>query len=450
MTTILFPYQEEGAEYLASRERAGLFDEPGLGKTGQAIAALDILQARRVIVVCPAAVREVWRREFIKFARMPRKVVKGTDIHAINYWCKGKSDVLILSYEGAVAYSSRLQDDIFDVLILDESHYVKSSVAMRTRQILGTNCNGESGIGRWAAHVWFLTGTPMSNSPVDLWPFLRFSKASPATKRQFLDRYFTVKNGGFSSQYDLRKDMIPELRLAVKSASLRRMHKDVGLQLPPIWLTSQLVDGNTDEIKALLKQYPGLDAAIKKALEIGGLDFIEAAHIGTLRRLIGEAKAPVFAKMLMEELNNGLEKIVVFGIHIKAMAIVEKYLADHGVRSVVLNGATSETQRAYAVHAFENDPTVRVFLGNIRAAGTGITLVAAHDIVLMEADWSPAANAQALKRVHRIGQNNSVHARFITLSGSIDEYVNDVVRRKTGEIARVEGVDTTKGQLLNI
>lgn len=450
MTVELFPYQREGAQFLASKHRAGLFDGMGLGKTAQAIAAMDLLGVKRAIVVCPAAVREVWKGEFAKFGQIKRRVVKGLDIHSIQYWLKGKCDVLLLSYEMAVTYASRLQDDIFDVLILDESHYTKSSTALRTRVLLGTNANAENGIGRWAVHVWFLTGTPMSNSPVDLWPYLRFTKSCPLTKRQFLERYFTAHSGGFSTRYDTKREMLSELRTAVKSSSIRRLPENVGLQLPPIWLTNQLVDGNTEDIKKLLREHPGLANEIVKAVEMGGLSFLEAQHIGTLRRLVGEAKAPAFAEMLLEELNNGLEKCVVFGIHLKAMQTVRDKLTAAGIKSVVVNGGVPEEQRAIAVRAFQSDPEVRVFLGNIRAAGTGLTLTAAHDITLMEADWSPAANAQALKRVHRIGQGSAVRARFITLANSIDEYVNEVVKRKTGAIAQVEGVDYSDDRMLNI
>ena len=102
-------------------------------------------------------------------------------------------------------------------------------------------------------------------------------------------------------------------------------------------------------------------------------------------------------------------------------------------------GDTPERERVEAVERFQNDPSVQVFLGNIKVAGTGLTLTASCEIDMVESDWSPAGNAQALKRVHRYGQENTVQARFITLANSIDVEVNKTVQAKTAAIAEIEG-----------
>ena len=122
-------YQHEGSDFLAARERAGLFDEPGVGKTFQAIEAMDKLGLKRGIVVCPAAVREVWAGEFKKFAALPRKVLKGKDIQDLNLWLRGKADVLLLSYEMATSWARRMEGDVFDFIVFDEAHYLKSKGA---------------------------------------------------------------------------------------------------------------------------------------------------------------------------------------------------------------------------------------------------------------------------------------------------------------------------------
>lgn len=439
MTKALLPYQDEGAAFLASRERAGLFDEPGLGKTAQAIAALDRIGARRVIIVAPAAVREVWIGEHKKFSTVPRKLLKGRSIHDLALWLRGKADVLVTSYELATRWAPKIEEaaDIYDALVVDESHYAKTPTAQRTRALLGTQCDGRKGIGAWAARTWLLTGTPSANDPVDIWPFLRFCNGTGLTHAQFTNRYFKSHVGVFSARQTPRAEMMPELRSLIAQHSIRRTKQEVGLQLPPIWLTTVSVDGDTQEIRDLLLQYPDLEQAILDAVEQGGLSFLDAQHVATLRRLVGEAKAPAFAAMLIEELNGGTDKVVVMGLHKRALIAVQAALRKAGISCVLVNGDTPETQRVAAVDAFQNDPACRVFLGNIRAAGTGLTLTAAAEIVMMEQSWSPADNAQALMRVHRIGQTRTVRARFVVLSDSIDEAVVDRVREKTAAIAQI-------------
>jgi SWI/SNF-related matrix-associated actin-dependent regulator 1 of chromatin subfamily A len=186
-----------------------------------------------------------------------------------------------------------------------------------------------------------------------------------------------------------------------------------------------------------------LRRAIVKAVEQGGLSFLDAQHVATLRRLIGEAKAPAYLELIAEELAAGKDKVVIMGIHTRALAIIAEGLRARGFPGVELVGSTPEAQRVANVMAFQQDPNVRWLIGNLRAAGTGHTLTAACDIDLFESSWAPADNAQALMRVHRIGQERTVHARFISLSGSLDEVVSETVARKTAAIAMVEGVAET-------
>ena len=131
------PHQGEGSDFLAGKERGGLFDEPGVGKTAQAIYALDKIGAIRVVIVCPAAVRQVWRGEFKKFASIPRKVLQAKNIHDLGVWLRGKADVLILSYELASKWAEKMEGDLFDCLIFDEAHYLKTPTAARTRNHTG-------------------------------------------------------------------------------------------------------------------------------------------------------------------------------------------------------------------------------------------------------------------------------------------------------------------------
>lgn len=443
MTLDLLPYQDEGAAFLSSRRRAGLFDDMGVGKSAQAVRALDLVGARRILIVCPAAVREVWVGELKKFARTPRRILKARDIYDVKLWLKGRADVLILSYEGATAWADHLAGDLIDVIIFDEAHYLKAPDSKRTRALLGRHCSGKDeknrleGVAAWGVSVWFLTGTPNPNDAADIWSLMRFCGATTLNKRIFGDRYYKKRVGAYSTAHEPRNEFLNELKLAIKSFSLRRTKEQAGLQLPPIWLTTTTVDGDTREVVELLRQYPDLEQAILDAIEQGGLSFLDAQHVMTLRRLVAEAKAPAYAEMLVEEIEGGQDKIVVFGVHRRALDHIQGRLRRSGIGHVRFDGETSERDRKDAVEHFQRDGSVRVFLGNIRAAGTGLTLTTSARIDMFESDWSPAGNAQALMRVHRIGQTRSVQARFIALANSIDELVAERVARKAASIAKV-------------
>ena len=438
LTLELLPYQVEGARFLSRGERIGLFDVPGLGKTAQAIAALDELRIRRALVICPASVRGVWPGEFKKFAQLPRRILRATKIDDLNIWRRGKADVLLMSYEQATNWSPWLQDDIVPAIILDEAHYLKNHSAKRTKTLLGKRCDGVSGICRWGARTWFLTGTPMANDPSDLWTWMRFCGATELGLAAFTMRYFSCKPGAFNMNYTPRKETLGELKRQIQRFSIRRTKEQAGVNLPPVWLTTQTVEGDTGEIRSLLREVPGLDSVILRAVEQGGLSFLDAQHIGTLRRLVGTAKAPAYAAQLMEELETHEDKVVVIGIHVAVLDTVAQALDKHGIEYVRIDGSTKGADRETRVATFQNRKQCRVFLGNIKAAGTGITLHSAFKLDMLEWSWSPADNSQALMRVHRLGQEEEVHARFISLGNSIDERVSASVARKTRAIAMIQ------------
>lgn len=437
-----FPFQIEAARQCANKDRWGLHDEMGVGKTPAIVLAADMIQAKRGIVICPAILRTHWLSHFRSFSETPYRICKAGDIHDLMSWVRGKFHILICSYEHATKWLKYIHGmgEVLDFVAIDEAHYLKNTGAQRTRAILGERFDGKGGIVEFAAHVWHITGTPMANDPLDIYPFLRMCwSVNDFPQETFTKYFFYSYPTKFGRRQSPRPEMISELQTLIRNNSMRRTKNDVGLQLPPIFLTSMLVDGDTQQIASMLREYPGLAKAIVLAIEQGGLSFLDAQHVATLRRLVGEAKAIPYADMLLEELAGGADKRVVYGIHRNALINIQAYLEYNGIQCVLINGETSEKERELSVIKFQNHPECRVFIGNIRAAGVGITLTAACEIDMVESDWSPAGNAQAIMRVHRIGQLRNVRARFITLANSVDEIVNRVVAAKTAAIAQIEG-----------
>jgi SWI/SNF-related matrix-associated actin-dependent regulator of chromatin subfamily A-like protein 1 len=443
MSPALMQYQEEGSDFLAAHDRCGLFDDMGLGKTAQAIRALDKRHLVKGIIVCPAAVRQAWLGEFAKFANIPRNVFKASEPHDLAAWKLGIYDVIIISYEMAAKWTCQIVNDciLMDFVILDESHYLKSRAALRTQEILGLECAG-NGLTQWAETVWYLTGTPMPNDPMDIHPFLYSSGATNLDRNAFRREFFDYGGGASGTSNSVKEEKIDELRALIGSCSMRRTQKTAGVNIPPIFITDTSIDGDTSAVRKMLLDHPGLDQRIIGAVHsdegIAGLNMIVAGHIATLRRLIGEAKALPYAELLLEELDSGLDKIVVFGVHKRAIEMLATHLGENGIKCVTLIGGTRENDRVANVKAFQEDPGVRVFIGNIKAAGVGLTLTASNRLDMFESDWTPAGNAQAIKRVHRITQTRQVTARFITLANSFDEVVNEIVAEKTQRLAAID------------
>lgn len=433
-----FAYQREGAAWIASRERAGLLDRPGVGKSAQAVHAADLRRARRGLVICPAHLRENWIQEFRKFSVFERRICRGTTNHDFVAWKRGVFDVMVLSYEKATAWVQRFHDhgEFFDFLVVDEFHYLQSQSAARTRAVLGVDSDGAGGIAMWALQAWALTGTIMSNDPANAWTFLRFVGATDLPFATFVRRYFNSRSSTWGQKNRPKPAMVAELRALLTDNSISRTLEQVGHQLPPIHMTTCLVDGDTQAVRDQLAAHPGLDGAIVEAVERGGLSFLDAQHVATVRRLVAEAKAPPYAAMLLDELRaDPGRKVVVMGVSRDALATVHAEMLRAGVWSVLVQGGVSEAARTDHVRAFQSDPACRVFVGNMKAAGTGLTLTAAAHIDILESSWVPADNDQAVKRIRRIGQERRQHARFVTLARSLDEVVNRSLAEKTAAIA---------------
>lgn len=437
---------------MASRDRLGLHDEMGIGKTATSIGAINASMGQRGIIIAPAMLRENWIVEFEKFSTYPLRLCKGKNVHDFIAWQRGRFDVLVTSYEQAVKYAKQIRErgEFLDFVITDEAHYLKNDEANRTREILGYDQAGDprSSIIGWADKYWHVTGTAMADNPGDIYTFLKaMGQLGDMEWNKFAELFFQGEVVGRKIKYGVKPEMLPHMQAMLANSRIRRTHKDVGMYLPPIWLKEVIIEGNTIDIEKASEGYPHLEAKIVEAIETNNVALLELDYISTVRRLIGKAKAVSYATMLVDELDAGAGKRVVFCVHTEPLLYIANYLAKHGYKAVVAYGDTLERERQEAVRSFMNDPLTSVFIGNIKVAGVGLTLTESSEIDILESDWSPANNAQAIKRVHRYGQKNEVHGRFITLANSLDVAVNKTVARKTAAIAEIEGHAMTAAPL---
>ena len=439
---------------MANRKLGLLADEMRLGKTPQAIAAADKISASPILVLCPAIVRMNWLREFAKFSSRSLSaavLLAGNQIEP----ARG-ADLVVCSYDllqnnkvFALLRSRRWQ-----LVILDEAHYLKSTDATRAARAWG-----RSGLVHSSTRTWALTGTPAPNHAAEMWIMLRVFGAPVGTHEAFVAEFCT----GFNTPYGYKitgtknADKLKEL---LKPIMLRRTKKEVRPDLPTARYSDVVVEPGELDIGQLEMAFTsyigdprgmkGLDADVALQRKLLEAKFKAAAtedeklqvlnstvkQTAMLRRYTGMLKAQAIAELVRYELENGLDKIVLFAIHKAVIEELRERLASFG--AVTLYGGTPPAKRERHLDSFNNNPKCRVFIGNIAACGVGISLAkGASDVLFAESDWVPMNNAQAAARVDDPEQRNALTVRFAALAGSIDEHVTATLRRKTEDLAKI-------------
>lgn len=426
----LMPYQHTGAEFLSTRRFAFLADGMGLGKTAQAIEACRLIGASKIVVVCPAVAKVNWQREFDAWLGS-----HPSDLSVRPY---------IISYDKLASSGSErkiISEMNADVLILDEAHYLKTRTTKRTIAIYGKHCLGV-GIASSAKRVWLLSGTPCPNNASELFPHLRglwpelvMRGEKPMNYVEFITEYCVTTATPFGLKILANKNK-DRLKAILKRIILRRRAEDVLTDLPPMsWhMVPVEPDSVIPDLDALEKDIAV--AALKEALTADGVIEGASVALASLRRVTGLAKANLAARMIEDELESGAyEKIVVFFQHLDVGKSLIESLKRFGVVSI--SGSTTTTQRQNAIDSFQANPQVRVFIGQLQACSTAITLHASNQVMFVEQSWTPSDNAQAAKRCHRIGQNKPVFVRMLGLAKSVDEAVAKVLARKSQMITEL-------------
>lgn len=449
-TDDLFPYQKIGFNWLASKKYALLADEPGLGKTVQAIRGLDSILATTALVICPSVARINWLREFEMWSDIKRDYFiaeKLSDIPPENH-------TTICSFDYAAANSDKLRNKKWDLLLIDEAHFLKSHTAKRTKAILG-----RLGVVRSCKRLWLLTGTPAPNHPGELWVPLYTFGVTKLSYDAFLNRYCKVRYTPHGpSVYGARN--IPELRALLSKVMLRRLKKDVMKELPPIKYIYRIVqpgpveiedqasfahfffpEDKTEELQQILNdEMRSMNIVVNQTKAKMGdkLRLIEsiAQSTATLRRYIGLQKLQPTIEIITHALESrGVKKVVLFCVHRDVVYGLRMGLKKF--RPVTLYGGMPAWKRQQHIDKFQNNPKCQVFIGNIQACGTAITLTAAHDVFFVELDYSPSNLAQAVMRCHRIGQENPVLVRYILLDKSFDAQIGYILKRKVEMLTQI-------------
>lgn len=419
----LYEYQKTGVDFLSSRRRAYLADDMGLGKSAQAIRACDVAGFRKPLVVCPASVTENWKREF-------------------SLWSERRTVPVVVSFDMLVRRFPDYQRGGFSNLIVDEAHFLKNPQAKRTVAVLGTG-----GVAHQTKATWLLSGTPAPNHAAELWTWLRTFGATIMSYDQFVARFchsYEFKPHVYQIA-GTKTERIGELKAMLAPYLLRRKKSEVLTELPPISFNDIAVTRRaflhhhlTLEIHKEMERIEHLidgesdltDDEIIRLLEM------TAQSVSSLRRYCGFSKVRGVAELIKDELSSGAyQKVVLFAVHRGVIEALSDSLSEFS--PAVITGATPTGVRQSLVDRFQTDPASKVFIGNIQAAGTGLTLTAASQVLFVEQEWVPGHNAQAAMRCHRIGQKDPVFVRFASLSGTVDQKIAAALARKTRELSEI-------------
>ena len=412
----LFPHQVEGLAFLLGRRRSILADDMGLGKTRQSIHGLtQAAPGGPWLVVCPASVKRNWEREILAVHPGARTCVAGPDPPPE----PGYDGWVIVNYDILGKHVDELLAHGWSGLVFDEAHYLKNHRSIRSRLStrLVSECPGDP-----VVHA--LTGTPLTNRPRDLFPLLKLVDHSLG--RSFLGfarRYCDAHRNEHGHWITSGASRLDELAVQLHGIMLRRT-KDEVVDLPPkirTWIEVDVPQRVVDELGDLARRF--LDPDLER-MSFGGRR--GRNEFSSARRQLAEAKAASTLEYLRGAVDQGEKALVYSGF----AEPVRRFARHFGEQAVVVSGDVPAARRQELVDRFQEDEGVRLFVGQLHAAGTGINLTAARLVVFNDLDWVPANHWQAEDRAHRIGQTGTVNVAYMVARGTIEEFIRGLLEAK--------------------
>lgn len=398
-------FQFDAAKFALSRNRSYLALDPGLGKTIVAAVVAASL-AQPVVYICPPFLLENVKEEFTKWApEIPILIWADSVLH------KPKAHATLKYFRQQFSNA---------ILIVDEAHRFKNLSAKRTQALFGYK--SEKGLTSQFEKIIFLSGTPMPNRPMELFPVL--AHCAPQTinfRNQF--EYGVYFCAGFEHEHGWDfsgASNLDELQSSVKGTFMLRMKKEL-LKLPPVM----------EEMVVLSHEIsPKLTILNKKMLELYSPEDDAPSvgeHIATYRRELGAEKVSSAVQYINSILEDSNENLLVFAHHKEVIASLLKGL---DTKPQVIDGSVPPEDRFQVAKDFQNNPDNRVLVLQLQAGGIGLNLTKANRVIFVEYSWTPADNRQAIDRAHRIGQKGSVVAQYLVLKNSFDKKVLEVNLRK--------------------
>lgn len=459
-----YDYQKEGIAYALQKKRCIMGDEPGLGKTAQAIGTLTASGAFPALVICPASLKVNWQREFKKFGGIDSVIL---DDNNRGVWQnlltmkrqdgKPMCQVIITNYESlkkffvrrllrqerftmkSIEFDDRVR--LFRSVIIDESHKCKSNKTQQSKFV--------QGIAEGKEYVLELTGTPVVNNNEDLVQQLRIMDRLNdfGGYQKFVGRYCQGTN---------KSSHVKELNLRLRNMCFfRRQKKDVLTQLPDktrSYLVTEIsnrkeyTDAEKDIIKYLRNYQDADDEKLQRAIR-GDI----MVRMNILKQVSARGKIESATDIIHNTIDGG-QKLIVFCFLKEVVAALKREFP----KAVTVTGDDNDKQKQYSVDKFQQDEACKLIILNYRSGGTGLTLTAASNVLFVEFPWTYSDCCQAEDRAHRNGQKNAVTCTYLLGQNTIDEYMYNLIQTKkdiangaTGTVDDVEEKVSQSDMMLN-
>lgn len=418
-------HQKEAIQKLVENKKFILADDMGLGKTTSTIIAALETGAKKVLIICPASLKINWQREIENYSQRTTSIIEGkkwddADFVIINY------DIIKNFHDDKKKAESTIVNSKFDLVIVDEAHYIQNTQAQRTKLI--------NDIGRKVERVWLLTGTPITSRPINYFNLLSLIDSPVAQNwMAYVKRYCN----GFQFQAGRRKiwnvsgaSNLEELRDRTSPLVLRRLKENV-LDLPEKIITPVYLRLKSKEYEELMGEYYDW---YDKSGEADSLT-LQFTKLTKVRQVIADEKTKSTIELCENIIEQG-KKVIVFTNFTKSL---ETILEHFGKSAVRLDGQMSQKERQLSVDSFQNDEKVMVFVGNIKAAGVGITLTAAEAVVMNDLSFLPSDHSQAEDRSYRYGQKNNVLVYYPIFDNTVEGIIYDILKKKKNIFETIMG-----------
>jgi SWI/SNF-related matrix-associated actin-dependent regulator 1 of chromatin subfamily A len=420
-------HQKEAIQKLVENKKFILADDMGLGKTTSTIIAALESGSKKVLIICPATLKINWKREIENYSDKTIYIAESknfsteADYVIINY------DIIKNFHDPKKKNESQVLASNFDLVIIDEAHYIKNVTAQRTKLI--------NDIVKNIDRLWLLSGTPMTSRPIDYFNLLSLID-SPVAKNwmAYAIRYCQGYqfNVGGSKVWNLTgASNLEDLRDRTLGLTLRRLKENV-LDLPDKIITPVYLRLKSKQYEEVMGEY--YDWYDKNPEESKSLT-VQFSKLTKVRQIIADEKIAQTIE-LAENILEQDKKVIIFCNFTDSLNKITEHF---GKAAVKLDGSMSKPERQRSVDEFQDNPKVKVFVGNIKAAGVGITLTAAEAVIMNDLSFLPSDHAQSEDRAYRYGQKNNVLVYYPIFENTIEGVIYDILNNKKQVIATVMG-----------
>jgi len=420
-------HQKEAVQKLVENRKFILADDMGLGKTTSTIIAALESGSKKVLIICPATLKINWKREIENYSDKTVYIAEGknfstdADFVIINY------DIIKNFHDTKKKGESQILDANFDLVVVDEAHYIKNATAQRTKLI--------NDLVKKVDRLWLLTGTPMTSRPIDYFNLLSLIE-SPVAKNwmAYAIRYcqgYQFNVGGRKVWNVMGASNLEELRDRTSGLTLRRLKENV-LDLPDKIITPVYLRLKSKMYEEIMGEY--YDWYDKNPEESKSLT-VQFTKLTKIRQVIADEKISQTIELAENIVEQG-KKVIIFCNFTDSL---NKICEHFGKAAVKVDGSMSKPERQHSVDSFQENDKIKVFVGNIKAAGVGITLTAAEAVIMNDLSFLPSDHAQAEDRAYRYGQKNNVLVYYPIFENTIEGIIYDILNNKKQVIATVMG-----------